>query len=148
MAKASERNLLVPVEFYSTLKKMSLEDVGRLFMAGYDYLLSGEVYDFSTNGRLDALWDQYKAKIDRDGTGWDNKRLQSSYAGWCSSLEKAGTSSLKLTFEDWKIERQLYDDYCKTLSGQQRPLFDYWLTQKRDLRIEDNNDSSFPDILR
>lgn len=132
-ARQKERtNMLLPISFFISLQKCSYEEVGKLIMAGYWYITTGVLPDFSENGKLDILFDQFRNELDKDGIKWNGKVLQSSYAGWCSSLDKAGQSYLKISFEEWEREQQSYDTYCKSLPPEKRPLFNDFLRTKRD----------------
>lgn len=83
-------------------------------------------------------------KLDEDAIKWDDKILQTRYAGWKSGLDKSSLSYLAIPFEDWKIEHKALAEYCKGLPPNKRPLFNDWLLKKKDMDINQSDDAVLP----
>ena len=122
-------NILIPLSFKSRVLKWSDERVGKLIKGAFLYVLSGEISDFSDDETLSDTFDEYRERLDQDGTNWDKKKICKRYARWCGILEQTGKTYLKVT-EDEYIE--LMQEY--NLIPQPKPPFDDWLLQKKELR--------------
>lgn len=128
-------NVLLPLDYYSTLCKMSDEQVGRLVRAAYEYILFDTIPSFEDSERIDSLWDRLQPKLDIDGTKWIDKKIQSRYASWCNTLKETG-SYLKIPFDEWKLELKRLEEYCENLPPSERPNMTTWIQRKHDLKID------------
>lgn len=93
------------------IKRLSLEEKGRLFEAILDYAEFGAVPD--VDGTLGVAWDFIQPKIDRDGERYDKQIEQKQYAAFSREIKKQG--KIPIPFDDWKA----LSDYerCRLISG-------------------------------
>lgn len=93
------------------IKRLSLEEKGRLFEAILDYAEFGAVPD--VDGTLGVAWDFIQPKIDRDGERYDKQIEQKQYAAFSREIKKQGKNPIP--FDEWKA----LSDYerCRLVSG-------------------------------
>lgn len=80
------------------IKRLTLEEKGRLFEAILDYAEFGAVPDI--DGALGVAWDFIQPKIDRDGERYDKQIEQKQYAAFSREIKKQGKNPI--SFDDWK----------------------------------------------
>ena len=88
-------------------KKLSFEQMGRLFIAILDYSENGIEPDFSDDDRLDMAWLGLSLKIDRDSEKYKENCDKRAYAAYCREADRAGRP--KMTFDEWKEKTEYFD---------------------------------------
>ena len=81
------------------LKRLTLEEKGRLFEAILNYAELGEVPELE--GMCGVAWDFIQPRIDRDGEAYNRSILQKLYATYCREQKRAGETPLP--FGQWEI---------------------------------------------
>ena len=85
-------------EIRPCIKRLSLEEKGRLFEAILDYGEFGIVPDL--DGMAGIAWDFIQPKLDRDAYRYDSQVEQKKYAVFVQEIKKRGNTHI--SFEEWK----------------------------------------------
>lgn len=80
------------------IKRLSIEEKGRLFEAILDYGEFGNIPDL--DGALGVAWDFIQPKLDRDSGRYDKQVEQKQYAVYVREVKKNGGAPV--SFDDWK----------------------------------------------
>lgn len=94
------------------LKRLTLEEKGRLFESILNYAELGEVPELE--GMCGVAWDFIQPRIDRDGEAYNRSILQKLYAAYCREQKRTGGTPLP--FDQWEVlsdttrERMITDD--------------------------------------
>lgn len=88
------------------LKRLSLEEKGRLFEAILDYAEHGEVPD--VDGMLGIAWDFVQPLIDQDASSYAEKCNKTRYATYVRESKKI--NQVPLPFDDWKTSHVISHD--------------------------------------
>lgn len=119
------------------IKRLTLEEKGRLFEAILDYAEFGAVPDI--DGALGVAWDFIQPKIDRDGERYDKQIEQKQYAAFSREIKKQGKNPI--SFDDWKALPDC-ERYRLTSGDTGRyPTNNYQLTTNNNQHTTDNNTS-------
>ena len=97
----SRPGVMIYLDIRNNLSLYSDEEVGQLFRAILDYVETGVLPEFDDRGML-TLWNDVKAKIDRDGEKYESTCKKRSYAAYCKNERGKGNEPLE--YEAWVRE--------------------------------------------
>lgn len=80
------------------IKRLDINEKGRLFEAILDYAEFGNVPDL--DGALGVAWDFIQPKLDRDADRYDKQLEQKQYAVFSREVRKNGGN--QVSFDEWK----------------------------------------------
>ena len=95
------------------MKRLSYEQMGRLYEAILDYGELGVVPNFSEDPYLQFAWDFVYPRIDSDGESYQKKVSSNFYGVYCREAKKKGVEPVP--FDVWngltnEAQRKIYDD--------------------------------------
>ena len=93
----SRPGIMLYFDLIGPIRALSDADKGRLLMAMLEYGRDGTIPTF--DGMLAFAWEFVKPKLDKDGSSYENVKLQRKYAAYCR--RRSSDDLPKLTFEQW-----------------------------------------------
>lgn len=80
------------------LKRLNLEEKGRLFEAILDYAEDGVIPEL--DGICGVAWDFLRPRIDRDSSSYEKSCVKKRYAAYCRDARKRNLTPM--TFDEWE----------------------------------------------
>ncbi len=108
--------IVVYFDLLPSLERMTAEQQGELFIAMLRYAKYGEVPEFTTE-RQQIIWEMTQPRLDADALRWDEKILQTKYAGYSSAERRQGREPMDMdSWCDWREHRDAILYGCDTTS--------------------------------